>query len=248
MLDWKKDSDYQYTQSLKREQWAWEFLRRNPEYQTDYQWFISHWKALEKKYGKVPDLDYQAWKQDPLAYKIVDIASEQDGNCAVSDDKLLIECWMGYKWGFFKFPVEPALNALQIETSWRPLIPEDEPEEAHQNDVTSSDNDKSELLKTVTFDLSKPLKEQLERIKKQVIIAQRRLKAQGRLFPYTIAGKASLWIQCLRLLDAQNDNYTDTQINAQFQQENPDCNFNLIQTEMAYYVKNYLEILTLMEK
>ncbi|MCU7801535.1 MAG: hypothetical protein KZQ70_15730 [gamma proteobacterium symbiont of Lucinoma myriamae] len=68
-------------------------------------------------------MDYQAWKQDPRSYKIIDIDSEQDGNCAVSDDKLLIECWMGYKWGFFQFPQSPQLQATELPngTNWRPL-------------------------------------------------------------------------------------------------------------------------------
>ena len=118
------DSDYSYTQMLTKEQWAWEFLRRNSAYQSDYDWFINQWRALEKDYGRSPDMDYQAWKQDPRSYKIVDIASEQDGNCAISDDKLLIECWMGNKWGFFQFPKSPNLTALEIDTSWRPLPPD----------------------------------------------------------------------------------------------------------------------------
>ncbi len=88
MPNWKTKTDYAYTQSLKKEQWAWEFLRRNPDYQSDYQWFIQQWHALEQDYGKIPDMDYQSWKQDPRAYKIIDITSEQDGNCAISDDKL----------------------------------------------------------------------------------------------------------------------------------------------------------------
>lgn len=100
MQDLTVEAEYSYTHDLNKKQWAWEFLRRNSAYQKDYLWFISQWKALEKDYGLSPDMDYQAWKQDPRSYKIIDISSEQDGNCAISDDKLLIECWMGNKWNF----------------------------------------------------------------------------------------------------------------------------------------------------
>jgi len=77
-LTFKTDSSY--TQSLKKEQWAWEFLRRNSAYQNDYKWFIAQWKALENDYGCSTEKDYQAWKQDPRSYKIIDISSDQDGN------------------------------------------------------------------------------------------------------------------------------------------------------------------------
>ena len=36
---------------LTRDQWAWEFLRRNPDYRRDYRAFIAIWRALEADYG-----------------------------------------------------------------------------------------------------------------------------------------------------------------------------------------------------
>ena len=39
---------------LTRDQWAWEFLRRNPDYQRDYRAFIAIWRALEADYGAPP--------------------------------------------------------------------------------------------------------------------------------------------------------------------------------------------------
>jgi hypothetical protein len=35
--DWRNPKDYEFTQSLNPHQWAWEFLRRNPEYRKDWQ-------------------------------------------------------------------------------------------------------------------------------------------------------------------------------------------------------------------
>ena len=34
--DWRNPKDYEFTQSLNPHQWAWEFLRRNPEYRKDW--------------------------------------------------------------------------------------------------------------------------------------------------------------------------------------------------------------------
>ncbi len=34
--NWKNDTDYNYTKRLDGPGWAWEFLRRNPDYRNDY--------------------------------------------------------------------------------------------------------------------------------------------------------------------------------------------------------------------
>jgi len=98
-------------------------MRRNSDYQQDYKWFISQWRALEQDYGVPPDNDLQAWKQNPRSYKIIDLDSEQD---------------------------------------------------------------KSELIMTSAFDLTKSLKEQLETIKKQLVVAQYRFKKQGKQHLYRL--------------------------------------------------------------
>ena len=226
-------TDYSYTQTLKKGQWAWEFLRRNAAYQNDYQWFIAQWKALENDYGCSTDKDYQAWKQDPRSYKIIDISSDQDGNCAISDDKLLIECWMGNKWGFYQFPQSPQLNALEVDINWRPLPPE------YKAPDNPSEVNKNQLIQTMDFDLSKSLKEQLEQVKRKIIIAQRRLRKQGSLTPFTIMGKRELWMCCLSWLDSQDK--VDNEYQYSFDKMQ-------IKIEAEYYLCHYLNILTLMEK
>jgi len=37
MLDWTKEESYEFTKNLSNLQWAWEFLRRTPEYIQDWQ-------------------------------------------------------------------------------------------------------------------------------------------------------------------------------------------------------------------
>jgi len=54
--------------SLTSDQWAWEFLRRNPDYRADYRQFISLWQSLEAEYGVPPHRDFTRWKRDPRAY------------------------------------------------------------------------------------------------------------------------------------------------------------------------------------
>lgn len=59
---------YSHCTGLTRDQWAWEFLRRNPDYQADFRRFIALWQALEADYGAPPNRDFQRWKRDPRAY------------------------------------------------------------------------------------------------------------------------------------------------------------------------------------
>ena len=66
--EWSREADYTFTQSLSRELWAWQFLRRNPEYRADWQRFWAIWQALEADYGRPPHRDFQRWKKDPRAY------------------------------------------------------------------------------------------------------------------------------------------------------------------------------------
>ena len=158
---------------------------------------------------------------------------------------------MGYKWGFFQFPLAPDLPATEITTNWRPLIPMENEvlqEQFHNKPLLLSEQDKTDFFMTRVFDLTRPLKEQLENIKKQVIIAQRRFKNQGRLIPYTIVGKQALWRLCLRFLDAQKANTCETEIQFYFNQGDPTYDLKLIQNEAKHYINNYLDILTFMEK
>ncbi len=56
--DWRDPSAYSFTFNLSRERWAWEFLRRNPGYIADWEWFFATWQALESAYGRPPDRDF----------------------------------------------------------------------------------------------------------------------------------------------------------------------------------------------
>jgi hypothetical protein len=102
---------YAYCAVLTRDQWAWEFLRRNPDYRADYRRFITLWHALEADYGAPPNRDFPRWKQDPRAYGPLpggaDLAAPSGELCTIDDERVLLECWMGAKWGYYKFPLDP---------------------------------------------------------------------------------------------------------------------------------------------
>lgn len=194
--DWRQPQNYSYTESLSVEQWAWEFLRRNRGYQQDWQWFWATWRLLEARYGKPPERDFQRWKRDPAAYRIVDEAS---GECRVDQDKVLIECWMGAKWGFYKFPLDPATQQPVIgeQLTWR------EADESAQlvEDADSTYLDGQAGHVALGFELDLPLRRQLELAKHFLQVRQARLRREGTITMRLVSSQKGRWCAMLRLLD-----------------------------------------------
>jgi len=189
---------YAHCATLTRDQWAWEFLRRNPDYRADYRQFIVLWQALEADYGAPPQRDFQRWKQDPRAYgplpdSQADALAASGGDlCVGENDRVFLECWMGAKWGFHKFPLDPdrATPPGPDELSWRPP-----PQPAAPADET--------LRLDLSFDLSLPLPPQLEAAKFRLVSRAAELRRKGLAAPMTVANQRTRWTQMLRLLDAE---------------------------------------------
>lgn len=196
--DWRRATDYSFTRHLGGAQWAWEFLRRNPDYRREWQEFRVVWQDLEAVYGRPPNRDFCAWKQDPRAW--VRVSDETAGDCRVDEDKVLIECAFGARWGFHKFPPDPADNDPVGENrlTWRetegclePLGPGD----AGRLGVDPA-------LVAVGFDLRRDLRGQLEQAKRLLQTEQRRRIRAGEIVRLTVAGSAAHWQLLLRVLDA----------------------------------------------
>jgi hypothetical protein len=201
-MDWRPPDDYAYCAPLTRDQWAWEFLRRNPDYQSDYRRFITLWRALEADYGAPPNRDFSKWKRDPRAYGPLpgdaEVAATGSELCTVDDDRVLLECWMGAKWGFHKFPLDPGRTAPgPDELSWRPPPQPDTPVEAPWR-------------LDLTFDLSLPLPQQLEAAKFRLVSRAAELRRQGLAAPKTVANQRARWTTMLRLLDGAAASNADT--------------------------------------
>ncbi len=185
-------ADYGHCASLTRDQWAWEFLRRNPDYQSDYRRFMDIWRALEADYGAPPQRDFQRWKRDPRAYgplgEEVPALSGTD-LCLGEDNRVLLECWVGAKWGFHKFPLDPLRSAppSPSELSWRPPPSPTKPDE--------------QFRLQIDFDLALPLPPQLEAAKFRLLTHAAELRRSGLAAPMTVANQHERWTRMLRLLD-----------------------------------------------
>ena len=198
---------YAYCATLSRDQWAWEFLRRNPAYRADYRQFITLWQALEADYGAPPHREFQRWKQDPRAYGPLPNSDSRNlaqlapsDLCIGEDERVLLECWMGAKWGFHKFPLDPdlALPPAPDELSWRalPTKPASEIEETYRLDIA--------------FDLALPLPPQLNAARFRLASRVSELRRAGHVAPKNVASQCKHWTQLLQVLDHENTNMDAT--------------------------------------
>lgn len=240
MLDWTQAENYQFTRKLSREEWAWEFLRRNKDYQDEWLVFMSTWNALEAKYGKPPNRDFCAWKLDERAWVPAAECSESD--CRVDQDKVLIECAMGARWGFHKFPPDPEDDGAVSENrlSWRELPAHIEVIELTRADTEYLAGESSKLA--LGFDLSRPIRKQLEQAKRYLQMTQKLRIRQG-LFQLTnLENQRETLMLCLRVIDGLNAGASE----AQLQQLLPGHDIAALSNEGRKLVnKGYLELLQL---
>jgi len=239
--DWRRPEDYVYTEKLEAGQWAWEFLRRNREYQQDWQWFHECWQVLETAYGKPPERDFQRWKKDPRAYRKMEGA---DDDCQVTQDSVLIECWMGAKWGFYKFPLNPSIEQPCIgeQLSWRELE-----ESVHEVKGAGSpylDGYAGRIA--LGFDLELPLRRQFETAKRFLQMRKARLRREGTLTLQSVGRHRERWTLMLRLLDGLQAGEEPCEMYARLGQEIPDGAETTLLTEAEAMVNGgYREILRL---
>ena len=196
MPDWTDPTAYRFTADLSAAQWAWEFLRRNPRYRAEWFDFIMTWRELEATYGRPSERDIAAWQRDPRAW--VPAAQCRNSDCRVDGDKVLIECAMGARWGFYKFPPDPddddPVGGGRLV--WRELSVDVQLLEETADVKISHDQ------VMLCFDLSLPLAQQLEVAKRRLQMAQRRRIQAGRILAPRLAAHCAHLCRELRLLDA----------------------------------------------
>lgn len=197
-------TDYTYTNNLNKEQWAWEFLRRNPEYQRDYKQFIHRWNTLEDHFGKESDGDLQAWQNDIRSF-----ANEWDNELTLleelpgaerdntSQDPIQIDVWMRKKWGLNSFPVDPKIKSSEIITAveWY--------EQKIDLDDIRFDEQTTDPIAQVNFDLRYSLKDQLEAAHKDLITLTGQLQRLGKV-KLVAADHYQEWLEQIKLLDDKN--------------------------------------------
>lgn len=217
-------NDYSYLESLNKsssskEQWAWEFLRRNPEYQRDYKVFIQRWNELVKDYvdstssgidaisescevkNQLPEKKLKLWQSDmrSLAFegqdemKLLDDLPVKDGNNPYQETHQ-IEDWMMAKWGFSSFPLDPSIQSPKIpnQLTWQ--------EQTINLDEILFDAQTPDPITQLNFDLRYSLKDQLEAAHKDLIKLTGQLQRLGKVH-LVASDHYPEWLDQLKLLD-----------------------------------------------
>jgi hypothetical protein len=115
--DWR-NADYTHTARLGCAQWAWEFPRRQSRLPHRLAVVLAKLAGAGGRLRRDTATCLRRWKHDPRAFRQ---ETDTAGACVVDDDKVLIECWMGAEWEFYKFPVDPAREAASVgeDLVWR---------------------------------------------------------------------------------------------------------------------------------
>ena len=206
-------TDYSYTEKLNKEQWAWEFLRRNSEYQRDYKTFIHRWRGLEEDYaksssssnfdikGELHDRDAKRWKNDLRSHAnewqaemtLLEEFPDSDEDNA-SQDTVQIEDWMAAKWGYSSFPLDPEFKSPNFpdDLNWQ--------EQTIDLDDIRFDAQTTDPVAQVNFDLRYSLQDQLDAAHKDLITLTSQLQRLGKV-KLVASDHYSEWLQQLKILD-----------------------------------------------
>ena len=236
IANWKDPEAYNHADTHTAEQWAWEFLRRNRSYQEEWQAFMDTWRALEAAYGKPPNRDICAWKLDSRAWVP---ASECPGSdCRVDGERVLIECALGARWGFYKFPPDPrdADPITANRLAWREV----ESNPLSEAAVVAPSLAEAEKV-NLEFDLTLPLKSQLEQAKRYLQVTQKQRVNSGQVRLKRVLTMRERWKLLLRLLDADSAGVALPDMKRSFSIDNVD---KAIEEARALAGGDYLELLS----
>ena len=175
--NWRNADDYAFTEGLERAGWAWEFLRRNPEYKSEF-------KALQDGRSEIR-------KATPHLRKGADVVE-------YGPDVISAEEALGMKWGMER-AIDPTGDQLP---SFFSIYPKDL-DWAEAQGFFAADEDDGPVVATppfviLAFDLSGDIEAQVERAHRILIsraepqqLSKRRIRSE--------------WTNYLRLLDAGDE-------------------------------------------
>ncbi len=177
-LDWTKPEDYAYTRSLTRHQWAWEFLRRNPEYRKD-------WNSLQERIASA-----------------VDSSAEQDQGQSVPD----VNMGLAAKWDLYAL-ADPNIPAHEMRnrphfryTADVSIMTGDTPQAQDRDGVLWVHWPYSLALR---FNVLIPVEPQLEVARKILLHWRRKVRADSRVRRMQGKPQPAKFPLYVRLLDAR---------------------------------------------
>lgn len=194
-MAWDNPADYEYCLSNTYEQWAWEFIRRNPEYQQEWEKELATWP---QRLVENPHLQNQLKREEnrtPCTPRFSVSPDHEDFGLQPSRQR---NKWrLGYYYNP-SLPRPPSLHFMESEFYIHFLKPENYTDEMMV--------EVKDFVQSVSFDLRFPLNPQLEEAKAVMKKRQSALKNEGVLSdrnPSLRTDQELGWINYLRLLDAE---------------------------------------------
>jgi hypothetical protein len=228
--DWKDAATYgytkSYTKSLHFHCWAWEFLRRNPEYRKDFQHWCSIRAEVESKHGPISRLSRNQRS------KIAELLHYSPPRCAGEDDqawyqrcfaenvdpwKLALNVALGRKWGLYDLydpdshdcrhvKFRPRRTVL-VTTSLEQVV-EDAMVLKTFDGIGAASGQAKRGRRNVyaRIDLSRDLSPQLGQVKREVAALQKLMRRESGLAVKITKAFSKNWQSYLRVLDARSSN------------------------------------------
>lgn len=190
MPDWRNPADYEYTAGLTLHQWAWEFLRRNPEYQIAYRAWQIGCRLTDRRHPFLQTtVDFPSDESMAYARLRCDLEGLRFLNAAASRPYGL------------NSPVNPTLPSTHRGTIgiWAAAVGVSEVWLAHQPSESRPD------VVALIFDLTLPIAPQIELAKGHLERRQARLGHAGvvEVKSKTTRAQLRLYPTYLRVLDGR---------------------------------------------
>lgn len=222
IADWRDSSQYQFPQRMSAPAWAWEFLRRNPDYQADYRTYLQCLLRV------VPDAEIDTKTAScTLSDAQLDLVETSESMCRYEPERhdgeneqdwLLrvnkgsatpLDSWLGRKWGIERI-VSPYIKYRRLDIRFE------------KSSVTVSQvfaawggfGDRSKMA--LAFDLTMPIAQQIEAAERWLLSAQRTRSEKGEFTaPASVRMHADKYPLYLRTFDAVTSGATREEIAAE---------------------------------
>lgn len=209
-------SDYEYLKGESIDLWAWQFLRRNDEYRS--QWKNKSKSLYEKNLAKT---DFGKFLTDEMMAETPDPGAQKWGlSCGYENPDRQIPI-VGFSPRIFGRMIPDLIGieeeSKQITDRYKQLGEKDEFIKKLLSDVIFRQN-KAEIPEgsaAVVFDLSLPIKPQVKHAKQLLMKVQQQEIAAGRVNrqnPSIPKSLFDLYTRYLRILDAKEENNSSAQI------------------------------------
>lgn len=228
--DWRNPGEYAIGENVSVEQWAWEFLRRNPKYQVDWKDYVERCMAHCRISKSASELSTADWMNiqmecewgDGLAVFSPEIETDESieswrmrhGSAAM---RISLSRWLGNKWNLTKI-ADPATDmgywhfAPQPSVSYK-VARNGVPIDWGYHGIQEPPVEHLACEAKIIFDLNLPIDSQIEHVRDHLFRIQQSLRVLGELKDDGVARlRTDKYGTYLRILDAVNSGATVKEI------------------------------------